>query len=218
MVIKGDIQDAAGTLQLCAGQISGSEAAVHAVRSAFEDDDTEAVLLVDATNAFNSLNRKIALHNIRSLCPALSTILINTYRSDSDLFVDGRDVIHSSEGTTQGDPLAMPMYAVATKPLIVKTKNEAKQVWFADDAAAMGKIADLHEWWDSLCAIGPSYGYFPNASKSWLITKESFYSSAVAAFGDLDVKITTEGRPYSPVDSPIDTIHQPRNVVSYELF
>ena len=203
MVIKGDIQDAAGTLQLCAGQISGSEAAVHAVRSAFEDDDTEAVLLVDATNAFNSLNRKIALHNIRSLCPALSTILINTYRSDSDLFVDG-DVIHSSEGTTQGDPLAMPMYAVATKPLIVKTKNEAKQVWFADDAAAMGKIADLHEWWDSLCAIGPSYGYFPNASKSWLITKESFYSSAVAAFGDLDVKITTEGRPYlgSPVGTP----------------
>ncbi len=56
MVIKGDIQDAAGTMQLCAGQIAGIEAAVHAVRSAFEKDKTEVVLLVDVTNTFNSLN------------------------------------------------------------------------------------------------------------------------------------------------------------------
>ena len=97
-IIRGDIQDAAGTSQLCAGQIAGVEAAVHTVHSIFKDNNTEAVLLVDASNAFNSLNRQTALHNIRSLCPTLSTILINTYRSESDLFVDG-DVISSSEGT-----------------------------------------------------------------------------------------------------------------------
>lgn len=164
MVISGDIQDAAGTMQLCAGQISGIEAAVHA---AFKDESTEAVLLVDASNAFNSLNRKTALHNIRNLCPTLSTILINTYRSDSDIFVDG-DVLHSSEGTTQGDPLAMPMYAVATIPLIKESKNHAKQVWYADDASAIGKIADIREWWESMCTLGPRYGYFPKASKTWL--------------------------------------------------
>ena len=137
MVIRGDIQDAAGTLQLCAGQISGIEAAVHAVRSAFEDDNTEAVLLVDASNAFNSLNRKTALHNIRSLCPTLSTILINTYRSDPVCFVDG-DTLHSRERTTQGDPLAMPMYAIATMPLIQALQRGVKQVWYADDASATG--------------------------------------------------------------------------------
>ena len=52
---------------------------MHAVRSFFEQEVTEAILLVDASNAFNSLNRSSALHNIRCLCPSLATILINTY-------------------------------------------------------------------------------------------------------------------------------------------
>ena len=55
------IREAAGTAQLCAGQESGCEAAVHAMKKIFDDDKTEAIMLVDATNAFNSLNRKSAL-------------------------------------------------------------------------------------------------------------------------------------------------------------
>ena len=39
--------------------------------SAFREESTEAVLLVDACNAVNSLNSKVALHNISFLCPAL---------------------------------------------------------------------------------------------------------------------------------------------------
>ena len=54
---------------MCGGQISGIEAAVHAVRTAFESNDSETVLLVDATNALDSLNRQVALHNIGRLCP-----------------------------------------------------------------------------------------------------------------------------------------------------
>ena len=117
VILRDDIQEAAGSHQLCAGQLSGAEAAVHAVRKVFEEGSTEAVLLVDASNAFNSLNRLVALHNIRQLCPPLSTILINIYRSPASLLVSG-EVILSEEGTTQGDPLAMPMYALATVPLI----------------------------------------------------------------------------------------------------
>ena len=56
-VIGGDIQEAAGSIQLCSGQTSGIEAAVHAMYEAFHDDDVQAVLLVDASNAFNCLNR-----------------------------------------------------------------------------------------------------------------------------------------------------------------
>ena len=50
-ITRGDIQDAAGSVQLCAG---GTEAAVHTMNLAFKDDNCEAVLLVDATNAFES--------------------------------------------------------------------------------------------------------------------------------------------------------------------
>ena len=136
------------------------------------------VLLVDASNAFNSLNHNVALHNIQFECPAISTFLINTYREPSELFIDG-EVIYSQEGTTQGDPLAMPMYAVATLPMINRLPKSTTQVWYADDASALGTITNLREWWDELARLGPSYGYHPNPSKTWLVTKEECQHVAV---------------------------------------
>ncbi len=53
-LLKVDIMDAAGPLHVCAGQESGCEAAIHAMRQTFADPGTECALLVDATNAFNS--------------------------------------------------------------------------------------------------------------------------------------------------------------------
>ena len=197
-VTRLDIQEAAGSLQLCAGQISGIEAAVHTVDSLFQQDETEAVLLVDAKNAFNSLNRLSALHNIRRLCPSLATVLINTYRTPTQLFVDG-DVLYSCEGTTQGDPLAAPMYALATIPLIKKLHchlGDVSQVWYADDASAAEKITRLREWWNELASQGPKFGYFPSATKTWLVTKEKHLSTAISSFSNTGVQVTSEGRPY----------------------
>ena len=64
-----------------------------------------------------------ALQNIQKLCPSIATALINIYRTPSKLYMDD-DVILSQEGTTQGDPLAMSMYALATIPLIQKMKED----------------------------------------------------------------------------------------------
>ena len=116
-IIGPDIQETAGAVQLCAGHEAGCEAAVHAMRKIFLEDETEAILQIDATNAFNSLNRQATLHNIRGLCPPFATVLINTYREHTELFIDGETIL-SQEGTTQGDPLAMGMYALGTLPLI----------------------------------------------------------------------------------------------------
>ena len=114
-VTRSGISDTAGFTQLCDDQMVGVGSAVHAARQCFQIDGTEAALLVDASNAFNSLNRNSALHKIHFECPAISTILINTYREPSKLFIDG-ELINSREGNTQGDPLAILMYAVATFP------------------------------------------------------------------------------------------------------
>jgi len=65
-IVKLNILEAAGPLQLCAGQDAGCEAAVHAMRSIFSDSSAQGVLLVDATNAFNCLDRQVALHNMHS--------------------------------------------------------------------------------------------------------------------------------------------------------
>ena len=102
-----DIQETAGTRQLCAGQSVGVEAAIHGVRVVFHRDNSEATQLVDASNAFNSLNCIVALHSIRHLCPSLATFLINTYRSPSALYVMG-DTLASEEGTTNGYAYVCP--------------------------------------------------------------------------------------------------------------
>ena len=173
-IIGGDVEEAAGPLQLCAGQDGGCEAAVHAMQSIFQVPETEAVLLVDANNAFNSLNRKAALHNISIICPSLARTLINTYRAPVRLFITGSGEISSMEGTTQGDPLAMAMYALAIVPLIDQLRAscpEVRQAWYADDATGASTCRGLRSWWNELAHHGPSFGYYPNASKTYLVVK-----------------------------------------------
>ena len=192
-VIKSDVLEAAGTLQLCAGHEAGCEAAMHSMCRICHDATTEAVQLVDADNAFNSLNRKVAPLNIHQLFPSLATILTNTYRETS-LFIDG-DTLFSQEGTTQGDPLAMAMYAVATVPLIEKLQStNTKQVWYADDATAGGTLLNLKVWWTMLSSSGPSYGYFVNPGKTWLIVKPQHVHDAKELFSGTGIGITSEGK------------------------
>ena len=102
-MLQRDIVSATAPLQVCAGLPGGVEAAVHAARQLFEDKDTEALILVDAENAFNALNREAALRNIRIVCPELSTYVINSYREPSRLFISQSDKeILRQEGVTQG--------------------------------------------------------------------------------------------------------------------
>ena len=195
-VVSADVLQATGPLQLCAGHQAGCEAAVHAMKSIFQEDETEALIFVDATNAFNNLNRRVALLNVHFTCPAIATILTNCYRSDSLLFVQG-EILQSREGTTQGDSLAMAMFALASVPLIKKIETEeARQAWFADDASAGGLVRAIRQWWDRLTTFGPMYGYFANGAKTSLLVKEEHAEEAKTAFEHTDVKITTIGKRY----------------------
>ena len=134
------------------------------------------------------LSIELWLHITFNIC--VYPILINTYRKPACLFVDG-DVLYSEEGTTQGDPLAKPFYALAIVPLIRKLSAPVSQVWYADNAAACGKISALCAWWDQASSLGPYFSYFPNSSKTFLVTKQQFSS-----IGKETLKVTTDGRPH----------------------
>ena len=163
------------------------------MRAIYEDPTCEAILLVDASNAFNSLNRQTALLNIHSLCPSLAIALTNTYRKNACLFIEGETLL-SSEGTTQGDPLAAAMYSLGVIPLIRKLNHLAHQLWFADDAAAGGNLSSLLAWWEKLNDIGPAFGYYPNAEKSWLVVKDEHVKVAEELFSPHKVNLTTAAR------------------------
>ena len=194
--LKEEIQEAAGPLQVCAGHSAGAEAAIHAMSQVFAHDGTDGILLIDASNAFNRMNRSVAMHNIRIICKEMAIYIINSYRGPSRLFICGGGEILSQEGTTQGDPLAMPWYSVTTSSMIQSLRiqtPEVKQVWLVDDSAGGGKLVPLYDWYKRLTLEGTNYGYFVNGSKSWLIVKsELLAEEAKKVFGH-EVNVTTEG-------------------------
>ena len=57
-VLKEDVIKCTGTLKVCAGLEAGIEAAIHSMNMMYEDEGTDAILLVDERNEFNSLNRQ----------------------------------------------------------------------------------------------------------------------------------------------------------------
>ena len=88
-LLKEEIKEAAGPLQVYTGHSAGPEAAIHAMSQVFVEEGTDGILLIDASNALNQMNRSVALHNIQITCKEMSLYIINTYRSPSRLFICG---------------------------------------------------------------------------------------------------------------------------------
>ena len=170
---KMDFKETAGPIQVCAGHEAGAEAAIHAMEQIWDEENTEGILLIDASNAFNALNRRVALHNILILCPRPAMAIINTYRNPSRLFIVGGGELQSQEGTTQGDPLAMLFYAISIVVLMsfLNAKLAEVKVWLADDSTAAGNVCSLLSFLNMIISDGEKYGYDVNTGKSWLIIK-----------------------------------------------
>ena len=60
---------------VCAGHEGGAESVIHAMFSILQEENVEAVLLINASNACNPLNRQVEFNNIRILCPRASVNL-----------------------------------------------------------------------------------------------------------------------------------------------
>ena len=81
----------------------------------------------------------------------------------------------SAEGTTQGDPIAMLIYAIAVIPLIIHAVQKlhgdttnTKAAGYADDLFSGGTIIRLRK---IVKDLGPEYGYYQQADKTWIIVK-----------------------------------------------
>ena len=167
----------------------------------FFDDNKEdccGLLLMDASNAFNALDRETALWNAQILWPRCSRFLLKTYRGFTSLFVAGADeVIYSRDGTTQGDPLSMFFYGVSFLPLIRKLKdpNNVLRSWYADDSAAIAKLKKLKIWLKNLIEEGPAFRYFPEPSKSFLVVDKHYAEQAHHIFDKYSITIV-EGKKF----------------------
>ena len=195
-----DVELACGSDQLCGGVRSGIEGAIHAMTSRFLQYGATSgwsVLLVDASNAFNSLNRVALLWNVSILWPRCSRFVFNTYQGWATLVVrSSNEHLYSVEGVTQGDPLSMFLYAVGTLPLIQSLKGSSScvQVWYADDASACGSLSDLHQWFELLLSKGSDFGYVVNPAKCCLVIHDSYKSNAEQLFSSLGISVVCNHR------------------------
>ena len=214
-VTGDDVQHVCGSDQLCSGIKGGIEGAIHGMTEIFEShcEDGWGLLLMDAVNGFNSMNRPAALWNARVLWTRCSRFLFNSYQGFALLIVrDASSFILSKEGVTQGDPLGMMFYAIGILPLTQmlkpdshfiqklklqrKLKNETRwtQNWYADDSACISDLEAVLEWLKILIEEGPKFGYFPEPEKSYIVVHPDQVDAANKLFIDYKINVVTGHR------------------------
>jgi hypothetical protein len=141
--------------QLGVGVSSGSEAIATAVRLHIDEilsgaDEVEAtdrlisvVLSVDASNAFNTVDRDAVLRMVLEVCPGLLPFVRMSYRREGRLVLANRGtgeerfrIFLSRTGMRQGDPLGPVLFALAAMEAMTKVQADHQGVAlpsFADD-------------------------------------------------------------------------------------
>ena len=112
-------------LQMGNGITGGNEAIVHTLRDASEAMETNGyvILTIDASNAFNCIDRRLALETMHDKIPELYLTSLNTYGSPSYTVINGTK--HPVEqGTSQGCPHAGSFFNVGLANLVDSITDE----------------------------------------------------------------------------------------------
>ena len=161
---------------------AGCEAIVHSLASLLNNSsilpESRCVLLVDFSNAFNSIDRGHMFEEARSRIPSISSWLECCYSSQPLLFF-GEHTILSCCGVQQGDPLGPLGFALALHPIVERIKREVPGLllnsWYLDDGTLCGSISDICSALDIIETDGPSRGLFLNRSKSFCLSLQRLH-------------------------------------------
>jgi hypothetical protein len=153
----------------------GVEVVTHSLRDVLAKHSRSklALLKIDFSNAFNSIDRQAFM---RATCDALPTLSRWTnwcYGAPSILLYDHARTILSSCGVQQGDPLG-PLYfcfGIASIVEEIEALHPVYNKWYMDDGGIVADTDTLLKVWAILQARGPALGLKVNAKKcewSWL--------------------------------------------------
>lgn len=147
--------------QLGFGVKGGCEAAVHAARTFLSRPDYEVFIKIDVQNAFNSVDRGALLSEVKKELPDIYNYLWQCYGAPTKLLF-GDNIILSSMGCQQGDPLGPAIFSLAVHPIISNLKSSFN-LWYLDDGSLGGDaetvLQDLHLIIDRFSDIGLSLNF-----------------------------------------------------------
>ena len=160
--------------QVGVGCSNGAEALVHSVKLILSNPsfspDSKCVIL-DFSNAFNSIDRSALFIQVRSRFPVLSRWLECCYGAQPHLLF-GDFTIPSCCGVQQGDPLGPFSFSLLLHPIVERLKSEVPGLllkgWYLDDGVLCGSLDDLLAAISIIEEAGPPCGLHLNLSKSLL--------------------------------------------------
>ena len=150
-------------------------------------------LLLNFSNAFNSINRESMFVEVRRHISSLSVWMEFCYSSLPLLYL-GLNTIHSCCGVQQGDRQGPLGFSLALHPVVECIRTEVPglvlNAWYLHKGTLMGSPEDLAA---ALCIIeddGPSVGLHLNRAKSLLFIPEESDASLSFLLSDIP---TTHG-------------------------
>ena len=169
-----------GTLQAGTCFPAGMDFAKFLMSSAFYEPNIAErcdLLFVDASNAYNSVNRRQIKNQIDLYFPSLKPYFNSFYTNDNVLVWNYNNVstefVNVTNGVVQGDVLGSLFHNLAVHPLyqyIQRALPNIKIIGIHDDLAiGSNSPADLLAAIDIIKTFGPNIGYNLNCNKTFIL-------------------------------------------------
>ena len=125
--VCGEAYDTLTLLQVSVGVISGCEARVHADSSVLENESIAPghcwTLLIDFTNAFNSIDCEYMFQKVKARIPSMSPWMNSWYQSQPLLHFGDRTNL-SCPGVLQSDPHGPVGFALSLQPILKRIRDD----------------------------------------------------------------------------------------------
>ena len=170
---KNEIVSQMGNIQLGMSK-SGCELIYHTFNVSSELHPTHDAMFIDGINAFNRMNRKEALAELKAILPQFVGYFLAFYGSSSSLWF-GLKHIKAEVGVQQGDVFAPLIYALSTLKLLRQANNLANNTsnglakGFFDDISTHASTTNSLQILELYITEGPKYGFYVNPKKTVIL-------------------------------------------------
>ena len=192
LAIKPDLEGHFTPCQFGAGIAGGAESVVQGLRIFQALSDQYAVVGIDFSNAFNSVDRDAIAKKVSQHFPLLKTWFTLCYGKPSQLLVHGQPPISSARGVQQGDPLGPFFFSLALQPILqAVSSRECCVMAYLDDVHLCGLPEAVAAAANAIRTESKKIGLQCNINKCWSTTDLSAHGFACR----VDSKPTVLGVP-----------------------